>query len=104
VVQSLDANQHDGGAQVLRHAAISVRTRARVVRAITVRSVSSAAQGKKLTEAGQPESIVRAMGPEEGHAGDPGEQSVPGARSSLHCRANDNHDLKKFPTDAVFSN
>jgi hypothetical protein len=43
------------------HAAIPVRTRARVVRAITVRSVSSTAQGKKLTEAGQPEAIVRAM-------------------------------------------
>jgi hypothetical protein len=43
------------------HTAIPVRTRVRVVRAITVRSVSSTAQGKKLTEAGQPEAIVRAM-------------------------------------------
>ena len=43
------------------HAAIPVRTRARVVRAITVRSVSSTAQGKKPTETDQLKSIIRAM-------------------------------------------
>jgi hypothetical protein len=43
------------------HTAIPVRTRVRVVRAITVRSVSSTAQGKRLTETDQFKSIVRAM-------------------------------------------
>ena len=43
------------------HAAISVRTRARVVRAIMVRSVFSTAQGKKPTETDQFKSIVWAM-------------------------------------------
>ena len=43
------------------HAAIPVRTRPRVVQAITVRSVSSTAQGKKPTETDQFESIIWTM-------------------------------------------
>jgi len=41
-------------------------------------------------------------GPEEGHAGDPGEQPAPGATRNAQfpaLSARDNHTLQKFPLD-----
>jgi hypothetical protein len=61
VVRSLDANQHDNGAQALRRCCHSGANPHQGGSGDHGRSASSAGQGKKLTEAGQPESIVRAM-------------------------------------------
>ena len=61
VVRSLNANQHDNGAQALRRCCHSGANPHQGGSGDHGRSASSAGQGKKLTEAGQPESIVRAM-------------------------------------------